>query len=86
MRSSLATSTTVANLVASVRWVETRMRRVLPTHHFHVVSTLPAELHGLARRNRARCGARLERAAGGSPGTSRQHRRRDEPHDRPVVR
>jgi hypothetical protein len=29
------------------------MRRVLPTHHFHVVFTLPAELRSLALRNRA---------------------------------
>jgi hypothetical protein len=29
------------------------MRRVLPTHYFHVVFTLPAELHSVARRNRA---------------------------------
>ena len=35
------------------RWVSERMKRVLPTHYFHVVFTLPAELHGLARANRA---------------------------------
>ncbi len=29
------------------------MRRVLPTHYFHVVFTLPAELRGIARHNRA---------------------------------
>jgi predicted RNA-binding Zn-ribbon protein involved in translation (DUF1610 family) len=34
------------------RWVEQRMARVLPVHHFHVVFTLPAELGELARRNR----------------------------------
>jgi hypothetical protein len=35
------------------RWVEQRMERVLPVHHFHVVFTLPSELHDLARHNRA---------------------------------
>jgi Putative transposase/Transposase zinc-binding domain len=35
------------------RWVEQRCSRILPTHCFHVVFTLPGELHGLARRNRA---------------------------------
>jgi hypothetical protein len=29
------------------------MKRVLPTHYFHVVFTLPAELHSVARHNRA---------------------------------
>ncbi len=38
---------------AQARWVEQRMQRVLPTHYFHVVFTLPAELRALARRNRA---------------------------------
>ena len=38
---------------AQARWVERRMLRVLPTHYFHVVFTLPAELRGVARRNRA---------------------------------
>lgn len=38
---------------AQARWVERRMQRVLPTHYFHVVFTLPAELHSLARQNRA---------------------------------
>jgi hypothetical protein len=28
------------------------MERVLPTHAFHVVFTLPSELHGLVMRNR----------------------------------
>jgi Putative transposase/Transposase zinc-binding domain len=35
------------------RWVARRMKRVLPTHYFHVVFTLPAELHAIARTNRA---------------------------------
>ena len=37
---------------AQARWVERRMQRVLPTHYFHVVFTLPSELHDIARRNR----------------------------------
>ena len=32
-------------------WVEQRMRRVLPTHYFHVVFTVPHELNPLARYN-----------------------------------
>ena len=35
------------------RWVEQRLERILPVHYFHVVFTLPADLHELARRNRA---------------------------------
>jgi len=38
--------------LAQARWVRARMRRVLRTHHFHVVFTLPAELRSLAIRNR----------------------------------
>lgn len=37
---------------AAFKWVEARTERVLPTHYFHVVFTLPAELRGLAMRNR----------------------------------
>ncbi|MBA2319684.1 MAG: IS91 family transposase [Deltaproteobacteria bacterium] len=33
-------------------WIERRLDRVLPTHHFHVVLTLPAELRPLALANR----------------------------------
>ena len=36
------------------RWVAARMERVLPTHHFHVVFTLPQELKPLALYNRER--------------------------------
>lgn len=36
------------------KWVAQRMERVLPTHHFHVVFTVPQELKPLARRNRVR--------------------------------
>lgn len=34
------------------RWIEERMARLLPSHYFHVVFTLPAELRPLALRNR----------------------------------
>ncbi len=36
------------------RWVEQRLARLVPTHYFHVVFTLPRDLHGLVRRNRSR--------------------------------
>jgi hypothetical protein len=35
------------------RWVEQRLDRILPVHYFHVVFTLPSELHQLAESNRA---------------------------------
>lgn len=38
--------------LAQARWIEKRMDRVLPTHAFHVVFTLPSELHGLVMANR----------------------------------
>ncbi|MBN2847476.1 MAG: IS91 family transposase [Coriobacteriia bacterium] len=34
--------------VAQAKWIAGRLERVLPTHYFHVVFTLPAELRGLA--------------------------------------
>jgi Putative transposase/Transposase zinc-binding domain len=37
--------------LAQARWVGQRMARILPTHYFHVVFTLPAPLRPLARRN-----------------------------------
>lgn len=33
-------------------WIEKRMERILPTHYFHVVFTLPHELGPIALRNR----------------------------------
>jgi hypothetical protein len=36
--------------LARHRWVERRQERLLPTHYFHVVFTLPAELRTLARK------------------------------------
>lgn len=38
--------------LAQARWLEARMERVLPTHAFHVVFTLPSELRGLVMANR----------------------------------
>lgn len=38
--------------LAQARWIERRMERVLPTHAFHVVFTLPSELRGLVMVNR----------------------------------
>ena len=49
--------------LAQHRWVEQRLGRVLPTHHFHVVFTLPEELRALAYRNRATVYALMMRAA-----------------------
>jgi hypothetical protein len=40
--------------LAGAKWIEARTTRVLPTHHFHVVFTLPAELRALALINRER--------------------------------
>ena len=37
--------------MAQARWIEQRQERVLPTHHFHLVFTLPAELRPLARKH-----------------------------------
>jgi len=37
--------------VAQAKWIAGRLERVLPTHYFHVVFTLPAQLRGLARAN-----------------------------------
>jgi hypothetical protein len=44
-------------------WVQGRLRRVLNTHHFHVVFTLPAELRDLALRNGVVVYNALHRAA-----------------------
>ena len=38
--------------LAQALWIEKRMERVLPTHSFHVVFTLPHEIGPLALRNR----------------------------------
>lgn len=38
--------------LAQARWIEQRLARILPTNHFHVVFTMPAELRPLCRANR----------------------------------
>lgn len=38
--------------LSQARWVEARQARILPTHYFHVVFTLPAPLRPVALRNR----------------------------------
>ena len=45
------------------RWVESRLQRILPVHYFHLVFTLPSELHSLAYNNRAVIFALLFRSA-----------------------
>lgn len=45
------------------RWVEARLERILPVHYFHLVFTIPSELHGLAHNNRAAIFALLFRSA-----------------------
>ena len=45
------------------RWVEARIERILPVHYFHLVFTIPSELHSLARTNRAKIFALLFRSA-----------------------
>jgi hypothetical protein len=41
--------------LAQARWLERRMQRVLPTHAFHVVFTLPSQLRRIVLANRALC-------------------------------
>ncbi len=38
--------------LASQRWLDRRLERLLPVHHFHVVFTLPSELRTLTMYNR----------------------------------
>ena len=40
--------------LSQAKWIAARSARILPTHHFHVVFTLPAELRALALVNRER--------------------------------
>jgi hypothetical protein len=49
--------------LAQARWVASRMTRILPTHYFHVVFTLPAALRPLTRRNPRRLYEMLFEAA-----------------------
>ena len=39
--------------IAQFAWIDGRLARVLPTHHFHVVFTLPEEIRTLALQNGA---------------------------------
>ncbi len=52
---------------AATKWVLARTERLLPTHYFHVVFTLPAELRGLAMRNRTGLQPDLLRGVGNAP-------------------
>ena len=45
------------------RWVEARLERILPVHYFHLVFTLPSELHSLARNNRSKIFSLLFKSA-----------------------
>ena len=49
--------------LAQARWLAQRMERVLPTHYFHVVFTLPESLRPLALRNQRRLYDLLFKAA-----------------------
>jgi hypothetical protein len=40
--------------LAQAAWLDRQMQRILPTHYFHIVFTLPEELRGLAHHNRRR--------------------------------
>jgi hypothetical protein len=40
--------------LAQAAWLDRQMERILPTHYFHVVFTLPEELRGLTQHNRQR--------------------------------
>ena len=37
--------------LAQARWIERRKDRILPTHHFHLVFTLPAQIRPLAKKH-----------------------------------
>ncbi len=48
------------------RWIGQRLKRVLPTHYFHVVFTIPAKLRPLVRQNREPLFDLLFKAASGT--------------------
>lgn len=48
------------------KWISERQARILPTHYFHVVFTVPEQLHVVAKQNRARFFALLFEAASNS--------------------
>ena len=58
------------------RWIERRMERVLPTHSFHVVFTLPSELHALVLVNREAALRHALRERGRDPARARSRSRR----------
>ena len=47
----------------AARWIDARRQRVIPTHYFHLVFTLPRELRQLVLRNRRVCFDLLFRSA-----------------------
>ena len=49
--------------LAAQRWLDRRLDRLLPTHYFHVVFTLPHELHSLCRQHPAKLYALVFEAA-----------------------
>lgn len=49
--------------LAQHRWIEARQQRLLPTRHFHVVFTIPSELHGLVAYRRRELLSSLMRTA-----------------------
>jgi hypothetical protein len=49
--------------LAQARWVDARLERILPVHYFHLVFTLPSELHGLAYSNPSEIFALLFKSA-----------------------
>ncbi len=52
--------------LAQARWLNRQMKRILKTHYFHVVFTLPGELRSLALFNRKRLFDLLFEAAAGT--------------------
>lgn len=60
--------------LSQARWIDKRLARLLPTHYFHVVFTVPAPVRALALRNRAlvfnllfACAAKTLLALGADP-------------------
>lgn len=49
--------------LAQARWVDARLDRILPVHYFHLVFTLPSELHSLAYSNPSEIFALLFKSA-----------------------
>lgn len=49
--------------LAQARWVDARLEHILPVHYFHLVFTLPSDLHGLAYSNPSEIFALLFKSA-----------------------